>query len=130
MTYDYIKENGEFVDWKPQEVAAAKAVAYADELVKQAFYEDTEKAIFNSSIRGLILDNSISHTAKYIYCYMSCQPDGCKFYLETMSKDIGISVGTLKKYLRELIGSGWISKGNQQNENGKFGAVEYRLNAK
>ena len=37
MTYDYIKENGEFVDWKPQEVAAAKAIVYADELVTQLY---------------------------------------------------------------------------------------------
>jgi hypothetical protein len=39
MTYDYIKENGELTDWQPQEVAAAKAIVYADELVAQLYDE-------------------------------------------------------------------------------------------
>lgn len=37
MTYDFIKENGEFTDWEPHEVAAAKAIVYADELVAQLY---------------------------------------------------------------------------------------------
>ena len=37
MTYDYIKENGEFSNWQPQEVAAAKAIVYDDELVAQLY---------------------------------------------------------------------------------------------
>ena len=37
MTYDYIKENGEFTNWRPQEIIAAKAIVYADELVAQLY---------------------------------------------------------------------------------------------
>lgn len=78
--------------------------------------------------RKLIMDKTLSPTSKYIYCYMSCQPVDWKFYLEPMSKDVGICVGTLKKYIKELLDRGWVSKGGQHNENGQFGAVEYTIN--
>jgi hypothetical protein len=60
---------------------------------------------------------------------MACKPDDWDFYLEPMAKDIGYSVDTLRKYINELVTSGWLIKGEQMNENGVFGAVEYTLKA-
>lgn len=44
-----------------------------------------------------------------------------------MAKEIGYSVDTLRKYVNELVTSGWLVKGTQSNENGHFGAVKYML---
>ena len=67
--------------------------------------------------------------AAFAYVFMACKPDGWNFFLEPMSKDIGYSIDTLRKYLNELVASGWLVKGEQTNEKGVFGAVEYTLKA-
>ena len=79
--------------------------------------------------RELIFDNKMSDRARFVYCYMASKPDDWKFYLKSMAKDIGYSVDTLKKYIKELTETGWLIKGKQINEKGKFGAVEYTLKA-
>lgn len=76
--------------------------------------------------RKLIFDNSLSDRARFVYCYMASKPDGWNFFLDTMAKEIGYNIDTLRKYINELISSGWLIKGRQEN-NGKFGAVEYTL---
>lgn len=79
--------------------------------------------------RELIFDNKMSDRARFVYCYMASKPDDWKFYLKPMAKEIGYSVDTLKKYIKELTETGWLIKGKQINEKGKFGAVEYTLKA-
>lgn len=76
--------------------------------------------------RKLIFDNNLSDRARFVYCYMASKPDGWNFFLDTMAKEIGYNIDTLRKYINELISSGWLIKGRQEN-NGKFGAVEYTL---
>lgn len=76
--------------------------------------------------RKLIFDNTLSDRARFVYCYMASKPDGWNFYIDNMSKEIGYHPDTLRKYINELIESGWLLKGGQAN-NGKFGAVEYTL---
>lgn len=76
--------------------------------------------------RELIFDNTLSDRARFVYCYMSSKPDGWNFFLDNMAKEIGYNIDTLRKYINELIESGWLIKGKQEN-NGKFGAVEYTL---
>ena len=79
--------------------------------------------------RELVFDKTLSDRARFVYVFMACKPDGWNFFLEPMSKDIGYSIDTLRKYLNELVASGWLVKGEQTNEKGVFGAVEYALKA-
>lgn len=79
--------------------------------------------------RALVFDKTLSDRARFVYVFMACKPDGWDFFLEPMSKDIGYSIDTLRKYLNELVASGWLVKGEQSNEHGIFGAVEYTLKA-
>ncbi len=79
--------------------------------------------------RELVFDKSLSDRARFVYVFMACKPDDWDFYLEPMAKDIGYSVDTLRKYLNELVASGWLVKGEQTNKKGVFGAVEYTLKA-
>lgn len=79
--------------------------------------------------RELVFDKNLSDRARFVYVFMACKPDNWDFYLEPMAKDIGYSVDTLRKYINELVASGWLIKGKQTNENGVFGAVEYTIKA-
>lgn len=79
--------------------------------------------------RELVFDKTLSDRARFVYVFMACKPDEWDFFLEPMSKDIGYSVDTLRKYINELVASGWLVKGQQTNEHGVFGSVEYTLKA-
>lgn len=80
--------------------------------------------------RELIFDNALSDRARFVYVFMASKPDNWEFFLEPMSNEIGYSMDTLRKYIKELVESGWLVKGQQENDNGKFGAVEYIIKAK
>jgi hypothetical protein len=79
--------------------------------------------------RDLIFDNTLSDRARFIFCFMASKPNGWDFFLEPMAKEIGYSVETLRKYINELVNSGWLEKGKQKKEKGVFGATEYTLKA-
>lgn len=79
--------------------------------------------------RDLVFDITISDRARFVYCFMACKPNDWDFYLEPMAKEIGYSVDTLRKYINELVESGWLEKGEQEREKGTFGAVLYTLKA-
>lgn len=89
----------------------------------------SELSNYQNVPRELVFDKTLSDRARFVYVFMACKPDGWDFFLEPMSKDIGYSVDTLRKYLNELVASGWLVKGEQSNEHGIFGAVEYTLKA-
>jgi hypothetical protein len=89
----------------------------------------SELSNYQNVPRELVFDKTLSDRARFVYVFMACKPDGWDFYLEPMAKDIGYSVDTLRKYINELVTSGWLIKGKQTNENGVFGAVEYTLKA-
>lgn len=78
--------------------------------------------------RDLIFDNTLSDRARFVYCYMASKPNNWEFFMTPMAKEIGYSVDTLRKYINELIESGWLIKGEQKND-GLFGAVTYTLNS-
>lgn len=84
---------------------------------------------FESIPKALINDDTLSDRARFLYCYMSAKPDWWEFYLDNVAKSLHLGRDTVQKYIKELIMAGWIEKGEQQNENGKFGAVEYVLKA-
>lgn len=84
----------------------------------------------NESIpRNLIFDTTLSDRARFVYCYMSAKPEGWDFVLAPMAKELGYSVETLRKYIAELVESGWIIKGEQgyDKETGKFSNVDYTI---
>lgn len=88
-----------------------------------------ENRQFTSAPIALINDDTIPDRARFIYVYMNAKPEGWEFFHEPMAKALKIGVDTLKKYIDILIDRGWLEKGDQQNENGKFGPVEYTLKA-
>lgn len=77
--------------------------------------------------RSLIFDSTISDRARFVYCFMAAKPEDWDFRMQPMAKEIGYSVETLRKYISELVTAGWITKGQQVNENGVFGSVEYTI---
>lgn len=82
---------------------------------------------FGSIPRDLVYDNEISDRARFLYIYMACKPEGWEFFQENMSKELGYSKDTLRKYLNELVQRGWIIEDGQQNTKGKFGANVYTI---
>jgi hypothetical protein len=60
--------------------------------------------------KGLVCDSTMSDRARFVYVFMSCQPDGWEFSVESLSKEIGYGVETLRKYVKELMASGWLLK--------------------
>jgi len=89
----------------------------------------SELSNYQNVPRKLVFDKDLSDRARFVYVFMACKPDDWDFYLEPMAKDIGYSVDTLRKYINELVTSGWLIKGEQTNKKGVFGAVEYTLKA-
>ena len=82
---------------------------------------------FTSLPRELIFDKSLSDRARFVYCFMACKPNDWDFYLEPMATELGYSVDTLRKYITELVKSGWLEKGEQEREKGVFKATLYTL---
>lgn len=79
--------------------------------------------------RDLIFDNELSDRARFVYCYMAAKPVDWDFFMEPMADELGYSVQTLRKYLRELARGGWIECEGQENNDGKSGANKYTLKA-
>ena len=78
--------------------------------------------------RDLIQDCGLSAQARFIYAYMAAKPEGWEFWQDVMSREVGMGVATLRKYLFELRDAGWLEIGKQKNERG-FGAIQYTLKA-
>ncbi len=78
--------------------------------------------------RDLIQDCDLSAQARFVYAYMAAKPEGWEFWQEVMSKEVGMSVATLRKYLYELRDAGWLEICGQKHERG-FGATQYILKA-
>ncbi len=75
----------------------------------------------------LLLDKKISASAKTVYWYMASKPDDWKFFATLIASDLGMGVDTVRKYITTLVEGGWLFKGEQQNDGGVFGNVEYVL---
>lgn len=88
---------------------------------------NSELNAYNVIPRELVFDSELSDRARFVYVYMACKPDGWEFFLEPMSKEMGYSKDTLRKYINELVEHGWLIKGLQKNESGVFSAVTYEL---
>lgn len=78
----------------------------------------------------LINDVTISPDARFLYTLLASKPDGWRFYNSNLTKLIGRSEDTLRKYMRELETSGWItivSQPQQSRVDGKFPPNKYIL---
>lgn len=84
---------------------------------------------FTIAPNELINNNNISDRARFLFIYMCSKPDSWDFYNYHLSKALGYSKDTLRKYLNELITSGWISKEEQKREFGRFDSNIYVLHA-
>jgi hypothetical protein len=70
----------------------------------------------------LLRDTSISKDARFVFCVLASKPDNWIFYNKALSKELRISVDTLRKYINELVVSHWIIKVEH-----KFKANDYIL---
>ncbi len=84
---------------------------------------------FTITPNELINDNKITDRARFLFVYMRSKPDEWVFYNYYLSKALGYSLDTLRKYLTELVDSGWILKERQKRLSGKFTANTYVLNS-
>jgi len=75
----------------------------------------------------IIRNKSLSDRARFIFCYMASMPDDWKFYQGAMAKELGYTKDTLRKYIEELITTGYLHR-EQRREEGKFDSYDYTLN--
>jgi DNA-binding Lrp family transcriptional regulator len=85
------------------------------------------KRDFTTIPNALINDNELTDRARFLFCYMAAKPDDWKFYQNKISKDLGLSIDTIRKYISELEESGWLSRELVRSE-GKFDSYDYTLN--
>jgi hypothetical protein len=58
---------------------------------------------------------------------MASMPDDWKFYQGVMAKELGYTKDTLRKYIEELLTTGYLHR-EQRRETGKFDSYDYTLN--
>ena len=75
----------------------------------------------------IIRNKNISDRARFIFCYMASMPEDWKFYQGAMAKELGYTKDTLRKYIEELLESGYLYR-EQRREEGKFDSYDYTLN--
>lgn len=75
----------------------------------------------------IIRNKSLSDRARFIFCYMASMPDDWKFYQGVMAKELGYTKDTLRKYIEELLETGFLHR-EQRRETGKFDSYDYTLN--
>ena len=75
----------------------------------------------------IIRNKSLSDRARFIFCYMASMPDDWKFYQGVMAKELGYTKDTLRKYIEELLETGYLNR-EQRRETGKFDSYDYTMN--
>lgn len=83
------------------------------------------KKYFTQIPNDLIRNSSISDRARFLYCYMSSMSEDWKFYQAKMAKDLGYSKDTLRKYLDELVSTGYLKRTQRRSEDGRFDSFDY-----
>tara|TARA_R110001583_G_scaffold96627_4_gene241015 strand:- start:381 stop:860 length:480 start_codon:yes stop_codon:yes gene_type:complete len=77
----------------------------------------------------LINTDSLSDRSRFLFVFLACKPDDWKFYNKNLAESMGYSIESLRKYMNDLVHSGWVVKSTQPRVNGKFGTINYTLNA-
>ena len=83
------------------------------------------KKFFTQIPNDLIRNSSISDRARFLFCYMSSMSEEWEFYQSKMAKDLGYSKDTLRKYLDELILTGYLKRTQKRSEKGRFDSFDY-----
>jgi hypothetical protein len=83
------------------------------------------KKFFTQIPNDLIRNSSISDRARFLYCYMSSMAEEWQFYQSKMAKDLGYSKDTLRKYLDELVSTGYLKRTQKRSELGRFDSFDY-----
>lgn len=78
---------------------------------------------------SLLNSQSIEPIAKIIYAYLRSKGARWNVFNNNLAKSIGISINTLKRYIQQLIESGWLSRQPRRNpSNGQLlGGYDYVL---
>ena len=87
--------------------------------------DNKTKKYFTQIPNDLIRNSSISDRARFLYCYMSSMSENWEFYQGKMAKDLGYSKDTLRKYLDELISTGYLKRTQRRSEKGRFDSYDY-----
>jgi len=83
---------------------------------------------FSVTPNDLINDKELSRDSRFLFIYLSSKPSNWIYYAKTIEKELSCSKDSRIKYMKELIGSGWITVYQRIGENGKFGANDIQLN--
>jgi hypothetical protein len=83
------------------------------------------KKFFTQIPNDLIRNSNISDRARFLYCYMSSMSEDWQFYQSKMAKDLGYSKDTLRKYLDELVSTGYLKRTQKRSELGRFDSYDY-----
>lgn len=77
----------------------------------------------------LLTDSRLSNGAKVVYCYVASKPTGWKVWNTEIQQSLNIKdSGTMSKYWKELIETGWIDRTRTKSNNGQFsGGYDYEL---
>lgn len=75
----------------------------------------------------LINDRNISRDARFLFVYLASKPPGWKFYTATIEKELNCSSDSRKKYMLELVTTGWITREQIKQDNGEWGAMALHL---
>ena len=75
----------------------------------------------------IIRNKTLRDRARFLFCYMASMPDEWKFYQGVMAKELGYTKDTLRKYIEELLQTGYLNR-EQRRETGKFDSYDYTLN--
>ena len=85
------------------------------------------KENFTTIPNSVIRNKAISDRARFLFCYMASMPDDWQFYQSVMAKELGYTKDTLRKYMDELISTGYLMR-EQRREKGKFDSYDYTIN--
>jgi hypothetical protein len=85
------------------------------------------KENFTTIPNTIIRNKNLSDRARFLFCYMASMSDDWEFYQSAMAKELGYTKDTLRKYLDELIETGYLQR-EQRREKGKFDSYDYTIN--
>jgi hypothetical protein len=85
------------------------------------------KENFTTIPNSVIRNKALSDRARFLFCYMASMPNDWQFYQSAMAKELNYSKDTLRKYMEELLSTGYLIR-IQRREKGKFDSYDYTIN--
>ncbi len=85
------------------------------------------KENFTTIPNSVIRNKALSDRARFLFCYMASMPNDWQFYQSAMAKELGYTKDTLRKYIEELLTTGYLIR-EQRREKGKFDSYDYTIN--